>query len=228
MKFITLISILGLLIVLTGCSVGDHKKAGYNESRELVPNPEGYQKDTIVLKSNGTILDSNLINIDEGLNQKFGEYFMGFENGTLSLCCFDPLAYPFGSNERSDILSFCKDCKDNTYEIEVNGQMNKRTRFSNSYLDLVVYDYVHEDGFTEYYFEDSSYFKDPTITLNNGLKIGMSKSEIFDKYFWTDSDTIFPNLEMIAVCPDERGELFTQYKFEDDTLHSVVYGFEYY
>jgi hypothetical protein len=37
--------LLMLLILLTACKKSTPSK-NYNESRELVPNPEGYQKDT--------------------------------------------------------------------------------------------------------------------------------------------------------------------------------------
>lgn len=42
MKFLSLLS----LLVITACGNGNTSSKSYNENRELVPNPEGHQKDT--------------------------------------------------------------------------------------------------------------------------------------------------------------------------------------
>ncbi|ASK30145.1 hypothetical protein CEY12_08475 [Chryseobacterium sp. T16E-39] len=35
-----------LILITTACGNGKDSSKNYNESRELIPNPEGYQKDT--------------------------------------------------------------------------------------------------------------------------------------------------------------------------------------
>jgi len=209
------------------CSNDNSSEKDYNESRELVPNPEGYKKDSMMLKE-PQATKSNLIDIDKGLKEKFGDYFIGYNNGILSLCCFDDLAYPFGGNEKHEIQKYCINCTDSTYKIEINDGLHDRAKLYNSTSKLTLFSYSHEDGFTEFYLEDSSYFNTPTVQLKNGLKIGMSKKAVFDKYFTSSNDSILSSLELIAVCPDERGELYTQYRFAEDTLNSIIWGFDMY
>ncbi len=216
-----------LLGLLMSCSNNNSSEKDYNESRELVPKPEGYKKDSMMLKE-ALVTKSNLINIDKGLTEKFGDYFISYHNGILSLCCFDDLAYPFGGNEKNDIEKYCINCTDSTYKIEINDRLHDRTKLTNNTSELTLFSYSHEDGYTEYYLEDSSYFNTPTVQLENGLQIGMSKKAVFDKYFTSSYDSIFSSLELIAVCPDERGELYTQYRFAEDTLNSIIFGYDMY
>ncbi|WP_436487884.1 hypothetical protein [Chitinophaga sp. ARDCPP14] len=47
--------ILLIAITLTGFCSCYNSKEGYDESRELVPNPEGYKKDTFIQSSADTV-----------------------------------------------------------------------------------------------------------------------------------------------------------------------------
>jgi hypothetical protein len=57
MKTINNILILGILSILFGCGEASNKSKPYNENRELVPNPEGYKKDTFILSGKDTTLN---------------------------------------------------------------------------------------------------------------------------------------------------------------------------
>ncbi|MEO1051446.1 MAG: hypothetical protein AAFX87_12525 [Bacteroidota bacterium] len=224
---------IGILVIASttlflSCSGDGNSSEGYNESRELVPNPEGYKKDSVVLPTNQESKTLNLIDIDKELAEEFGDYFIDYNNGILSLCCMEALAYPFGSNQKHSIQKYCKDCLDSTYQMGSNDERHDRTRLSSNTCDLTIFSFTHEDGYVEYYLEDSSYYNSPSVKLNNGLKIGTSKMEVYSKYFTSSNDSIYNGLELIAVCPDERGELFTQYRFLNDTLNSIIFGYEMY
>lgn len=213
-----------LLGLLLSCSNNNSKEKNYDESRVLGPNLGGLKKNSFMLKEPQEI-KSDLINIDKGLKEKFGDYFIDYNNGILSLCCFADLGYPFGGNEKHDIQKYCPNLTDTTYKIEINDKLHDRTKLFNSTSELTLFSYTHDDNYSEYYIEDSSYFKTPKVKLENGLQIGMGKKEVFDKYFISSNDSIFNSLELIAVCPDERGELYTQYRFAGDTLNSIVFGY---
>ena len=63
---------------------------------------------------------------------------------------------------------------------------------------------------------------DSSIELTHGIKVGMDKHILLDKFF-IYSDEIGSKLNQIAVCEDERGELYTKYKFVDGKLTEIEF-----
>ena len=67
MKITTYILTIGLLLILCACGQEYNQPEPYNQSRELVPNPEGYKKDTFeILDKDSSAKD--LCNFDKYLN----------------------------------------------------------------------------------------------------------------------------------------------------------------
>jgi hypothetical protein len=66
MKTTKLILTIALLLILFACGHDYKQPESYNESRELVPDPEGYKKDTFIINKNSTAKD--LCNFDKFLN----------------------------------------------------------------------------------------------------------------------------------------------------------------
>ncbi|TMM51515.1 hypothetical protein FEE95_21750 [Maribacter algarum] len=64
---------------------------------------------------------------------------------------------------------------------------------------------------------------DSTVLLQNGIRIGMDKKELLDKFF-IYSEKIAFSLAQISVCEDERGELYTKYKFVDRKLTEIEFA----
>ena len=56
MKQLQYVIIFGLFLAIVSCEELSKTKEPYNESRELVPNPEGYKKDTSIIKQGDSTL----------------------------------------------------------------------------------------------------------------------------------------------------------------------------
>lgn len=64
MKKLLYILVFGLFLVIVSCEEPLQTKEPYNESRELVPNPEGYKKDTCMVKPNDSALHKEKLKSD--------------------------------------------------------------------------------------------------------------------------------------------------------------------
>ncbi len=155
-------------------------------------------------------------NVPEG---EFDRYFLAFKDSTVSLCCLDELYNPFGLLIERDISGYLTD-----YEIsyETEGE-SKTIVFSKNQnmVRLVKWKSEYSDHFE--LFLGKGQLTDHDLRLLNGIKIGMTKTEFINRYFQFADSTI-KKINQVSVCLDERGDSYTKYKFENDTLSRINFG----
>ena len=150
---------------------------------------------------------------------EFDNYFLDFKDSTLSLCCLDELYNPFGFLTKRDIAGYLSD-----YEITLKTEGESETIiFSKDQNKVRLVRWKSEYSDRIELFLGKGQFNDPKLKLNNGIKIGMAKKEFINCYFQFPDSTI-SKINRVSVCQDERGENFTQYKFEKDTLSIIKFG----
>ncbi len=158
--------------------------------------------------------------IENSTNEAFDKYFMSIEDSIVSLCCVDKLYNPFGTFNEKDISGYLP-----TYSITKTKEDNSKTTIfkkGNDSVSIVIWksEYAENDFET---FLGKGQLTDINIQLNNGIKIGMSKTKFMDNFFQFP-DSIINKLNQISVCLDERGDSFTKYKFDNDTLSIIKFG----
>ncbi len=206
------LNVILLIIVVFGCEP--------NKKEEFIPSRKDV-KPSIKLPKKDSCKDlRGVIDLDVELTQEFGDHFVEYEKGVLSLCCLEELAYPFGGNELLEVKNNFIECQDSLYTSEEGVDC---TRLFTEYSNLTLFKYENGE-ITEFLIKDSSYFSDPNITLNNGVKIGMDKSDLFNMFFYSKDESVLSDLNIISVSSDEKGELYTQYHFISDTLAQIFYS----
>ncbi|GJM62912.1 hypothetical protein [Persicobacter diffluens] len=146
-------------------------------------------------------------------------YFLAFKDSTVSLCCLEELYNPFGLLIESDISGYLSD-----YEISYEtGGESKTIVFSKNQnmVRLVKWKSEYSDHFE--LFLGKGQLTDNDLTLLNEIKIGMTKTEFINRYFQFADSTI-KKINQVSVCLDERGDSYTKYKFENDTLSRINFG----
>ena len=212
-KTIILISILLLFI---GCKEKKSKKSLDEAAlyKTAIIEKEELQNENVTTAS----LKSEKIkeNVPEG---EFDRYFLAFKDSTVSLCCLDELYNPFGFLMVNDISSNLTG-----YEITKMTEGESKTIIFSKDQDtvrLVKWKSEYSDHFE--LFLGKGRITNPHIRLKNGTKIGMTKTE-FINYYFQFADSTINKINQVSVCQDERGENFTKYKFENDTLSIIKFG----
>jgi hypothetical protein len=155
-------------------------------------------------------------NVPEG---EFDRYFMAFKDSTFSLCCLDELYNPFGLLIESEISSYLTDYEI-TYETEGESKTIVFSKNKNM-VRLVKWKSEYSDRFD--LFLGKGQLTDPDLILKKGIKIGITKTEFIHRYFQFADSTI-KKINQISVCQDERGDSYTKYIFENDTLSRIKFG----
>ncbi|WP_108805516.1 hypothetical protein [Aquimarina sp. Aq107] len=163
--------------------------------------------------------NEDLIDLEKESKIKFGDYFLTYNKTNISLCCKLELHNPLDGLDSKTIKTFLTDYKfrKDTTEYAYNYIYSK----GNSIFKIV--ELRPEKSGENATFIGQGKLVDDSITLSNGIKIGMDKNDFLDKYFVYSKEAI-DSLSQVAVCEDERGELFTKYKFEDGKLIEIEFG----
>jgi hypothetical protein len=162
---------------------------------------------------------SSLIDIEKEAKIKFGDYFLTYNGTNLSLCCQFELHNPFGGLDNSTIKTYLTD-----FELKID-----TTEYSYDFIytknnsSFRIVELRPEKSGEEGSFIGKGKLLDGSVTLPNGIKIGMDKKDLLDKYF-VYPEKLIDSLIQIAVCEDERGELFTKYKFDNGQLIEIEFG----
>ena len=146
-----------------------------------------------------------------------------FENGVLSLCCNELLLYPFNGNSIEEIKAYCSNSTDSSYQEMINDSLHELILVSSAHSKFVLY----ICGDDEDCIEAGSYYREPSVVLPNGTYIGMSKHDFITKFFGNVFNSVIDNISKVSTCPDERGEWYINYLFENDTLKEINYSLDY-
>ena len=206
------------LIFTIGCK-NDKTKADQIE-KQTTPSESSLTEKRTELKSEKVITENeDLIDIEKESKIKFGDYFLTYNGTNISLCCQLELHNPLEGVDHKTIKNYLTDFefKTDTTEYAYNYIYSK----GNSIFKIV--ELRPEKSGEEGTFIGRGNLVDNSVTLSKGIKIGMDKKDLLDKYFVYTEKTA-DSLNQIAVCEDERGELFTKYKFKDGKLTEIEFG----
>jgi hypothetical protein len=152
------------------------------------------------------------IDLDSLLNIKQNDHSAILKNGELSLCCYDIVKV-----EILDLAMFKKQsekhAQDNRMQ-NVNVYTFEDSYFKEFYnseinrLDL-VYGRINSDK----------------IQLSNGLKIGMTKSELLGLIF--KQSKLFDSINDLKVYENEMGDYWTNYIFKNEKLIEIQFDSSY-
>ncbi len=186
---------------------------------------ETTQNKSIIInnKESEEIADKQLISKAEKEKdsaEDFDKYFTSFNDSVVSLCCMDKLYNPFGFLSESSIKKYLP----NFIVTKRTEEDSKITIFKNGKdsVSLVNWKDTYSENNTEI-FLGKGQLTDKNIQLRYGIKIGMTKQEFMDNFFQF-SDSIINRINIVSVCQDERGDSFTKYKFNNDTLSIIKFG----
>ena len=91
MKTTLYILTIGFLLTLFACAQDNKKQEPYNESRELLPDPEGYKKDTLILTNKDSLILALTNQILTSIKSKDFKSFANFIHPVLGIR-FSPYA----------------------------------------------------------------------------------------------------------------------------------------
>lgn len=211
------------LIFTIGCK-NDNTKAEQVE-KQTTPSESNLVEERTNLKfekvnsEKVTKENEDLIDIEKESKIKFGDYFLNYNRTNISLCCQLELHNPLEGLDNKTIKSYLTDFeyKTDTTEYAYSYIYSK----GNSIFKVV--ELRPEKSGEKGSFISQGKLVDSSVTLSNGIKIGMDKKGLLNKYFIYPKKMI-DSLKQIAVCEDERGELFTKYKFTDGKLSEIEFG----
>ncbi len=150
---------------------------------------------------------------------EFDKYFLSINNSKVSLCCLDAIYNPIGNLTENNISNLLPDYKITT-ETDENSIRTIFTKGKNS-ISIVKWQSEYSNDFE--IFLGKGQFIDSNIQLKKGIKIGMTKRDFLNCFFHF-SDSTINKVKQVSACKDERGEVYTKYKFKSDTLSMIKFG----
>jgi hypothetical protein len=155
------------------------------------------------------------INLEIVLSQKYNDYLASIDDSILSLCCYEIL----------DII------KSIDY-----GKFNKKTEayyFENQKKTVDVY-FFEKSFLKEYYNAHHQVMRkdlvcgkidDNSLLSNSSIKIGMTKTDFFERIF--QPNEILKKINRLDIYENELGDAFTSYRFVNNTLKEIVFDSDY-
>lgn len=222
-KKLKIITIVLCVITITSCKNkrAENKKESQTEipKKKSADNSGTYaQKEKIIETTSDSQIPS-LIDIQKELKLEWGDYIVRFNDSILSLCNEQNLYNPFLSFDQEEVSKYLTN-----YEIKIDTiNIYKDIIFSKDNSSIRISHWESEqNGRIEIYLGKGT-LKDTSVTLPNGIKIGMEKENFLSKHFITPN-YVKNELKRISICPDERGEIYTKYHFDKGKLSEIEFG----
>jgi len=155
------------------------------------------------------------INLDLILNQKHNDYLASFDDSVLSLCSYEIL----------DVIKSIdyKKFKKTTEEYDLENQKKTVDVFylGKSFLKKYYNDHpriMHTDLVC-------GKIDNNNLIKNGTIQIGMTKYDLLKIIF--QPTKAFTKINRLDIYENELGELYTSYRFVNDTLKEIVFDSDY-
>lgn len=149
------------------------------------------------------------INIDSLLQSPDNSYSARFDNGTLSLCCYDLL--------------------DITNNLPWKGFERTTEEYKVDEATIIVEAYSNRDSFYKTLYNAHPEVRkselvcgqigNEGIVLDKGVRIGMTKAELLTRIF--NQSEMLDKVDTLNVYEDEMSEAWTTYVFNGDVLAEI-------